>query len=74
MEIDRNKAVLGEWVSAGFTIEENFQEETVSVIFKGKVVATYDQEIATKRMLQNACRDQWDAMTSPVPGVVGVAE
>jgi hypothetical protein len=74
MEIDRNKAVLGEWVSAGFSIEENYQEQTVSVVFKNKVVATFDQETATKRMLQNACRDQWDAMTSPVPGVVGVVQ
>lgn len=73
MEIDRNKAVLGEWASTGFTVEENFQEETVSVIFKGKVVATYDQDTATKRMLQNACRDQWEQMTR-VAGVVGVAE
>ena len=72
MGID-NKAVLGEWALGGFSIEENHQEETVSVIFKGKVVATFDQEIATKRMLQNACRDQWDIMTQAV-GVVGVAE
>ena len=66
MGIKHDREILGDFANLGYGIEENHQEGTVSVIFKDQELATFDQETATKRMLQAACKRHMDRLVESV--------
>lgn len=66
MGIEHGQAILGDFANLGYDIKENYQEGMVSVIFKDQELETFDQETATKRMLQSACKRHMDRLAESV--------
>ncbi len=66
MGIEHDRESLGDFANLGYGIEENYQEGTVSVIFKDQELETFDQETVTKRMLQAACKRHMERLEESV--------